>query len=71
MNLNTEKPAQKAPLLDYKETASLLGISQSLLYGLVAKGQIKTVRFGLGQKKRGCTRFTLSDIQDFIEKHRS
>ena len=66
---STKKPERPKLLLNYEEAASTLGIAKSTLYALVSRREIKTVRFGNGPKTKGCTRFRLKDIEDFIENH--
>ena len=50
-------------LMDMNEAASILGIKKSTLYALVMRKQI-------GHKKLGkLTRFSVNDIQEFINKN--
>jgi len=50
-------------LMDMNEAASILGIKKSTLYALVMRKQIAHKKLGK------LTRFSLADIQEFINKN--
>ena len=50
-------------LLDMNEAAAILGLKKSTLYGIVMRKQISHKKLGK------LTRFSMQDIQEFINKN--
>jgi excisionase family DNA binding protein len=57
-----EDPLEPAHLLTAPEVARILNVSRSLIYWLIQRGELPTVRI------RRALRFRSEDIQDYIRK---
>lgn len=56
-------------LYNVKETSEILKVSRETMYKLINENKIKYIN--MGSRSRRCIRFTLDDIQNFIEDHRA
>jgi excisionase family DNA binding protein len=59
-------------LLNVKEAARALRVSQSLVYKMASEGRIPCVKIpcpGQGKRTKTMVRFKHSDLVDFIEAH--
>ena len=56
-------------LMQARDAAAILSISERSLWTLAQAGRIRCVR--LGTKKRGLVRFALEDLQDFISRSKT
>ena len=63
----TEVAKDLSKIMDIHEASDYLGISEVTMYRLVKSN--KLVYFKIGQG-RGTYRFRLSDLDDYLEKHR-
>ena len=58
-----------AMLLTVKEAAGVLHIPKSTMYDLVRTGEIPSVRYGQGRRKR--IRIEVREVEEFVNSHRA
>ncbi len=56
-------------MLDVKEVAERLNVSESLVYGWIADGRLAHVRLG-GRGRRGTIRVSEADLDAFLAGHK-
>ena len=62
----TKPTESEQRLLTYREAGEFLRVAPSTLYAMVSKGVLPVVQFGAGRTGRGCTRFLMKDLEDFV-----
>ena len=65
--MNSLRPGS---LVTIREALEIIPVSRSLLYGLVAEGQIPSIRVGCAGSRRGRILIARAYLDAFIEKSR-
>ena len=59
----TQAPADERLLVTVKEAAAVLSISRSLVYELLNKGEIKSIKLDHGR------RVVVASLREYVERH--